>query len=94
MFILANYDVVSIHYYVNGFSIGRGIASGGERVTDCKGPRGLGGPRSPTGHQEHGHREWTSIRVVARSQKRGRPPRYYALFLNYSACETAYIYLL
>ncbi len=44
MFILANYDVVSKHYYVNGFSIGRGIASGGERVTDCKGPRGLGGP--------------------------------------------------
>ncbi len=31
----------------------RGVASGGKRVTECIGPRGLGGPRSPTGHREH-----------------------------------------
>ncbi len=31
---------------------GRGVASGGKRVTECIGPRGLGGPRSP-GHREH-----------------------------------------
>ncbi len=34
-------------------SVGRGVASGGERVIECIGPRGLGGPRSPTGHREH-----------------------------------------
>ncbi len=35
------------------FHTPRGVASGGKRVTECIGPRGLGGPRSPTGHREH-----------------------------------------
>ncbi len=37
---------------LTGRSVGRGVASGGERVTECIGPRGLGDPWSP-GHREH-----------------------------------------
>ncbi len=37
----------SLHLWVLGF------ASGESRVTECIGPRGLEGPQSPPGHQEH-----------------------------------------
>ncbi len=53
----------------------RGVANGGERVTECIGPRGQWEVYWPSGTPGQ------PIRVMSLSPKWGRPPRYLALFI-------------